>query len=269
MRILILLLVCLFNLTFGQFRYITGNDWNRLGFNNKVKQSISTEQFFSKSDSTRQFKRSQDYYFSKKGKLISTTSYNSTFGNPPVKVYTKEIIWNKKGLPISLSESSSSFSTFEYPKDSVTVITLKNNNRIVQISKYIQNKNIETTYQNFYIKSDKEVTLGIYEYDQKNRIVQSYDKITASDGTIQEIKISSVYKKKCSLFIKENFGEMVTKNILNKNCHPIKTTQTIRNNSTSTYEFIYNYDKKGNWTERTTYLNGKKYAYSTRNLIYY
>ena len=269
MKILFILLVCLFNLTHAQFRYITGNDWKRLGFNDNVKKSISTEQFFSKTDSARQYKRSQHYSFNKKGKLISTKTYNSAFGKPALEVYTKEIVWNKKNLPISIIESSSTFSTFEYPKDSVVIITLKNNDGVVQISKYIQNKNVETTYQNFYTKNDKELTRGIYEYDQQNRIIRSYDKITASDGSIQEINISSIYTKKCGLFIKQIFGEMVTENVLNKNCDPIKTTQTIRNEASYIYEFIYSYDKKGNWTERTTYLNGKEYANSTRNLIYY
>lgn len=268
MKILVVLLIFIFNLTSGQFRYMTGNDWNRLGFKNKIKESTATEQFFSKSDSARQYKRITHYSFNKKGKLIATKNYKSNFGNPPITVASREIVWNEKGFPTLIKESSGS-STFEYPKDSVVLITMVNNDKVVKTSKYIQNKNIETTYQIFYVKNDKELTAGIYEYDLKNRIVQSYDKITASDGSIQEIKISSVYNKKCGLFIRENFGEMVTKNVLNKNCHPVKTTQTIRNDSSFIYEFIYSYDNKGNWTERTTYLNGKKYAYSTRNLIYY
>lgn len=268
MKTLVVLLICIFNLSSGQFRYMTGNDWNRLGFTNKVKESTATEQFFSKSDSARQYKRITHYSFNKKGKLIATKNYKSNFGNPVITVASREIVWNEKGLPTLIKESSGT-STFEYPKDSVVVITMMNNDKVVKTSKYIQNKNLETTYQNFYNKNGKEQTTGIYQYDQQNRIVRSYDKITAPDGNIEEIRIYTVFNQKCYELIKENFGDMITENILNKNCDPVKTTQTLRQKALASYEFVYSYDKKRNWTERTTYLNGKKYAYSTRNLIYY
>ncbi|OWK74241.1 hypothetical protein CBW16_02170 [Flavobacteriaceae bacterium JJC] len=248
-----------------------GNDWERLNFESKVKEATITERFYSKSDSTRQYKRITYYSFDKNGGLIKTTNFTSNFGNPPIQRNWKEITRNNKGYSLKIETSDSGTSYFTYPKDSVVIITKKVGSDTVNISKYIEKKNIETLYQGTRGRKGSETTFGIYEYDKRNRILNSYDKITTHGIEPEIIKIKSTYTQKCVEFETEDFGNLHTKNTFDKNCNVIKRVQTFKNKPSAkyVYEFTYQYDKKGNWTERTTFLNSKKYSLTTRQINYY
>lgn len=271
MKVIPLLFFCLSNLIYSQFRYLVGNDWERLNFQNKVKDVTMTEQFFSKSDSVRQYQRITFYSFDENGRLNKTTNSTSNFGNPPTLKYWREITRNNKGYPLKIETSGAGTSYFTYPKDSVIIITEKIGSDTVNVSKYIEKKDIETLYQGNKGKKTSESTFGIYEYDQRNRILNSYDKITASGTEPEIILIKSTYKGKCAEIETENFGNLDTKNTFDKNCNVIKTIQTFKNKPSAkyVYEFIYEFDKKGNWTERTTFLNSKKYSLTSRKINYY
>ncbi|MEC5158656.1 hypothetical protein [Chryseobacterium sp. MP_3.2] len=271
MKILPILLLCVSNLVFSQFRYLASNDWIRLNLQDKVKSVKSTEQFFSKSDSARQYKRIEFNAFNNKGKIITDKRYRSNFGEDEILIHRKEISYNEKGVPILMEEffSTNSFTLYEYPSDSVMLITEKNIDKITSTSKYIQKGNMEYPDQGYYLKEGTEIINGVYEYDKKNRIVNSSEKIIASDGNIDKVQIQSTYDNKCFAFSKQNFGNLVTENRFNKKCDPVKTTQNLGGDPKYEYDFTYIYDEKGNWKQRTTFLNQKKYSLATRTLIYY
>ncbi len=266
-----LFFLCLSGLAYSQFRYFLGNDWERLNFINRVKDATMTEQFYSKSDSTRQYKRITFYSFDNNGRLIKTTNSTSNFGNPPTQRDWKEITRNKKGYPLKIETSGGGNSYFTYPKDSVIIITKTIGSDTVNVSKYIEKKNIETLYQGLKGRKGSESTFGIYEYDKRNRILNSFDKITTHGIEPEIIKIKSTYTQKCVEFETEDFGNLYTKHNFDKNCNVIKKVQIFKNNPSAeyVYDFTYQFDKNGNWTERTIFLNSKKYSLTTRQINYY
>ncbi|MBP7174565.1 MAG: hypothetical protein KBA33_10965 [Cloacibacterium sp.] len=244
-------------LSFSQIKpKIVYTDLQRMNLKGNVKEVFETDLKIENNQIT-ESKKTQFYQFFLNGRLKSKENFL-------VETVTS-FNYDQKGRITSERTNHKSEKKYNYPKDSVA-ITLNKSGDYNSVTKSVFKESNEIE---IYKTLDFTEFKQIYTYDSKDRIIKSLGLHYYPDK-VDTIEISSTYRRKCLNPVSQAFDKPFFKNVLNKKCDII-LHQAINKDGTIIREYVYTYiyDKKKNWIERRTFLEGQHVKSTKREIKYY